>query len=85
MKRIFMFLATNFAIVLVPGISLRLLGSEPFLDEQGVGLDINSLLMFAAVFCFGGSVISLAISKWMAWRATGARLIETPGNATEQW
>lgn len=85
MKRIFLYLATNLAIVLVLGITLRLLGFERILDEQGVGLDINSLLMFAAVFGFGGSFISLAISKWMAKRATGARVIETPGNATEQW
>ena len=85
MKRIFMFLATNLAIVLVLGITLRLLGFERILDEQGAGLDINSLLMFAAVFGFGGSFISLAISKWMAKRSTGAKVIETPGNATEQW
>jgi heat shock protein HtpX len=63
MKRIFMFLATNLAIVLVLGITLRLLGFEHFLGEQGVGLDINSLLMFAVVFSFGGSFISLAMSK----------------------
>ena len=85
MKRIFLYLATNLAIVLVLGITLRLLGFERILDEQGVGLDINSLLMFAAVFGFGGSFISLAISKWMAKRATGARVIETPANAIEQW
>ncbi len=85
MKRIFLFLATNLAIVVVLGISLRLLGVERILDEQGVGLDINSLLVFSAVFGFGGSLISLAISKWTAKRFTGAQVIETPRNATEQW
>ncbi|WP_455201179.1 protease HtpX, partial [Kaarinaea lacus] len=48
-------------------------------------LDINSLLIFAAVFGFGGSFISLAISKWTAKRFTGARVIESPANSTEQW
>jgi heat shock protein HtpX len=84
MKRIFLYLATNLAIVLVLGITLRLLGFERILDEQGVGLDINSLLLFAAVFGFGGSFISLAISRWMAKRATGAKVIETASNASEQ-
>ena len=85
MKRIALFLATNIAIVLVLGITLRILGFERILDEQGVGLDINSLLVFAAVFGFGGSLISLAISKWTAKRFTGAKVIETPRNAAETW
>lgn len=85
MKRVFLFLATNIAIVLVLGISLRLLGFEGILDQQGVDLNINALLVFAAVFGFGGSFISLAISKWTAKRFTGAQVIETPGNSTEQW
>lgn len=85
MKRIALFLATNIAIVLVLGISMRLLGFEGILDQQGIDLDINSLLIFAAVFGFGGSFISLAISKWTAKRFTGARVIESPANSTEQW
>lgn len=85
MKRIFLYLATNMAIILVLGITLRLLGFERFLDEQGVGLDINSLLLFAAVFGFGGSFISLMMSKWTAKRFTGAQVIESPRTATEQW
>ena len=85
MKRIFLFLATNLAIILVLSITLRLLGFERLLDEQGVNLDLNSLLLFAAVFGFGGSFISLAISKWSAKRFTGAQVIESPRNATEQW
>ena len=85
MKRIMLFLATNLAIIIVLSITLRLLGVERILDEQGVGLDINSLLIFAAVFGFGGSFISLAISKWTAKRMTGAKVIEQPANNTEQW
>ncbi|MEJ2181657.1 MAG: M48 family metalloprotease, partial [Gammaproteobacteria bacterium] len=85
MKRIVLFLATNIAIVLVLGISMRLLGFEGILDQQGVDLDLNSLLIFAAVFGFGGSFISLAISKWTAKRFTGAKVIESPTNSTEQW
>lgn len=85
MKRIALFLATNIAIVLVLGITLRILGVERILDEQGVGLDINNLLVFAAVFGFGGSFISLAISKWTAKRFTGAEVIASPRNAQEQW
>jgi heat shock protein HtpX len=85
MKRIFLFLATNLAIIVVLSITLRLLGVERLLDEQGVNLDLNSLLVFAAVFGFGGSFISLAISKWTAKRFTGAQVIESPRNASEQW
>ena len=85
MKRIFLFLATNLAIIVVLSITLRLLGVERILDEQGVGLDINNLLVFAAVFGFGGSFISLAMSKWTAKRFTGARVIQQPANSTEQW
>lgn len=85
MKRIALFLATNIAIVLVLGITLRILGFERILDEQGLGLDINSLLIFAAVFGFGGSFISLAMSKWTAKRFTGAQVIESPRNDTESW
>ena len=85
MKRIALFLATNIAIILVLGISLRLLGFEGILDQQGIDLNINALLVFAAVFGFGGSFISLAISKWTAKRFTGAKVIESPKNSTEQW
>lgn len=85
MKRIFLFLATNLAILIVFGISLRILGVERFFLEQGVNLDINSLLIFAAAFGFGGSFISLAISKWTAKRMTRAKVIQQPSNNTEQW
>lgn len=85
MKRILLFLATNLAIVVVLSITLRLLGFERILDEQGAGLDINSLLVFAAVFGFGGSFMSLAMSKWTAKRFTGAQVIDMPRNAQEHW
>ena len=85
MKRIALFLMTNLAIIVVLSISLRLLGVEGILDAQGAGLDLNSLLIFASVFGFAGSFISLAMSKWTAKRFTGAQVITTPGNATEQW
>jgi heat shock protein HtpX len=85
MKRIFLFLATNLAIIAVLSVTLRLLGFERILDEQGVDLNLNALLVFAAVFGFGGSLISLAISKWTAKRLTGARVITQPRDQTEAW
>jgi len=85
MKRIFLFLVTNLAIILVLSISLRLLGFEGFLDQQGVDLNLNQTLLFAAVFGFGGSLISLAMSKWSAKRMTGAQVITQPQNDTERW
>src|SRR5215211_6084203 len=85
MKRIFLFLVTNIAVLLVLSVTLRLLGVDRILDQQGTGLNYQSLLVFAAVIGFGGSFISLLISKWMAKRATGAHVIETPSNQTERW
>ena len=85
MKRIFLFLATNLAVIAVLSVTLRLLGVEQILDRQGVGLDINSLIIFAAVLGFGGSLISLFISKWIAKRMMGLRIIETPSSSSEQW
>ena len=70
MKRIFLFLATNLAIVLVLSASMRVLGVEPYLNPQG--LNLNALLIFAAVMGFGGAFISLVISKWTAEIAVGA-------------
>ena len=84
-KRVVLFLVTNLAIVFVLGIVLNLLGVGRILDEQGVGLDLTNLIIFAAVFGFGGSLISLAISKWTAKRLTGARVITTPSSEVEAW
>ncbi len=83
MKRILLFLGTNLAIVLVLSLTMKILGVEPYLNENG--LNLGSLLIFAAVMGMGGSFISLAISKWMAKRATGARVIENPSTPGEVW
>ena len=83
MKRIVLFLATNFAILIVLSISARILGVDRFLTSNG--LNLNLLLGFAAVIGFGGSFISLAISKWMAKMSTGAQVITQPRNTDEQW
>ena len=83
MKRIFLFLATNLAIMLVLSITMRILGVEPYLTANG--LNLTSLLIFAAVMGMGGSFISLAISKWMAKRSVGAVVIENPRTPAEIW
>jgi heat shock protein HtpX len=85
MKRIFLLVATNLAILVVLSISLRLLGVDRILDEQGVGLDLNALLIFSAVVGFAGSFISLALSKFTAKRMMGVRVIEQPRSAAESW
>jgi heat shock protein HtpX len=85
MKRVFLFLVTNLAVVVVLSIVLQLLGVERILDERGVGLDYRSLLIFSFVFGMGGSFISLLLSKWLAKRTTGCVLIEDPRNDTELW
>src|SRR5690606_40298778 len=80
-KRIGLFLATNLAVMVLLGVVLSVL--------QGVfGIqlgDNGTLLVFAMIFGFGGSLISLLISKWSAKRSTGAQVIETPRNEAEQW
>ncbi|SFV84948.1 heat shock protein HtpX [hydrothermal vent metagenome] len=85
MKRIFLFLMTNIAILVLLSITLSLLGVEGILKENGSDLDLNALLIFSAVFGFGGAFISLAISKWMAKRMTGAVVIESPSTNMEKW
>lgn len=85
MKRIMLYLATNIAVLAVLSVTMRLLGIENLLDEQGTGLNMTSLLIFAAVIGFSGSLISLAISKWTAKRLTGAQVITSPKNPTEKW
>ncbi len=85
MKRVFLFVLTNLAIVFVLSIVLRLLGVDGILEAQGAGLDMTGLLVFASVFGFGGAFISLALSKWMAKRMTGARVIEQPSTEAEAW
>ena len=83
MKRILLFVVTNFAILLVASITLRLLGFEPWLNQQGI--NFNSLLVFGALLGFGGAFFSLAISKWSAKKMMGVRVIEEPRNEVERW
>lgn len=83
MKRIFLFLATNLAVILVMSIVLSLLGVNRYL--YGTGLNLGNLLVFSLVVGFTGSIISLLISKPMAKWSTGARVITTPANSTENW
>lgn len=83
MKRVLLFLLTNFAILLVASATLRLLGVEPWLNERGI--NFTSLLIFGAVLGFGGSFVSLAISKWMAKRMMGVKVIGEPRNEPEAW
>jgi heat shock protein HtpX len=83
MKRVLLFLLTNLAILLVLGVVAELTGFDTWLARQGDSL--GGLLAFAACFGFAGSLLSLALSKWMAKRAMGVRVIETPATATELW
>jgi heat shock protein HtpX len=85
MMRILLFLATNVAILVVVSIIFNLLGLSGALDAQGMGLDLNSLLVMSAVIGMTGSFISLAMSKWSAKRAMGVQVIEQPQNQTERW
>ena len=85
MKRVMLFLATNVAVLVVLSIVLQVLGVESVLDERGVDLDYEALLIFAAVFGMGGAFINLALSKFFAKRLTGARVIAEPREAHEQW
>lgn len=85
MMRIFLFLATNAAILVVISIIFNVLGLSSTLDAQGVNLNLNALLVMSAIIGMTGSVISLAMSKWSAKRAMGVHVIEQPQNQTEQW
>jgi heat shock protein HtpX len=84
MKRIILLVATNFAILLVLSVTMQLLGVDQMLAQE-TGLNLYGLLLFAGIFGFGGSFISLLISKWMAKMAVGAHVIEVPANQTERW
>ena len=84
-KRIVLFLITNLAVIFVLNITMRLLGVDRLLSQSGGGLDLTSLLVFAAVIGFGGAFVSLAMSKWSAKFMTGAQVIASPRTETEQW
>ena len=85
LKRVTLFVITNLAVLFVLSIVLRLLGVDQILDESGTGINYQALLILSGVIGFGGSFISLAISKWMAKRSTGARVITQPSNDAEAW
>ena len=85
MLRIFLFLATNVAIMIVISIVFSLLGLSGTLDANGVDLNLNALLIMSGVIGMSGSFISLAISKWSAKRGMGVHVIEQPQNQTEKW
>ena len=85
MLRLLLFVGTNIGILLVLSISLRLLGVDSMLEQQGGALNLNALLIFSAVFGMGGSFISLAMSKWMAKKSMGVQLIDTPKTEQESW
>ena len=76
-KRVFLFLATNLAVLALVSIVMSLLGVNP--------RSASGLLVMAALFGFGGSIVSLLMSKWVAKRTTGAHVIEQPRNEAEQW
>lgn len=83
MKRVFLFLLTNIAVMLVLSVSARILGIDRFLTSHG--MDMGMLLAFSALIGFGGSFISLLMSKTMAKWSTGAQVIENPRNQEEAW
>ena len=79
MKRIFLFILTNLAVLVVVSIILSLLGLSGNPNQMG------SLLAYSAVVGFTGSIISLLTSKWVAKRSVGAEVITEPQNELEAW
>jgi len=83
MKRIFLLVVTNLAVVILLLVTASLLGVDRFLTAQG--LNLGSLLVFSALIGFGGAFFSLAVSKWMAKKSTGAQVIVEPRDRAEAW
>jgi heat shock protein HtpX len=83
MKRIFLFVATNLAVLVVLSVAAQLLGIDRYLAAHGQSM--GGLLIVAAFFGFGGALISLGLSKWMAKRAMGVQVIASAKNADEEW
>jgi len=83
MKRVFLFLATNLAVILVMSLVLSLLGVNNYLTASGI--NFSTLMVFSLVVGFTGAIFSLLISKPMAKWSTGARVIDSPSNSTELW
>jgi heat shock protein HtpX len=84
MKRIFLFVLTNLAVLVVINIALRLLGVDRILNQSG-SINFNALLVMSVVIGFSGSIISLFMSKWMAKQSVGAQTITDPIDPTERW
>jgi heat shock protein HtpX len=82
MKRVLLFVLTNVAVMVVLSSVVYLLGLDRYLSGRG---GMGGLLLVAAIFGFGGAFISLAMSKWIAKRSMGVKVIEQPANATEKW
>jgi len=85
MMRIMLFLATNAAVLVVVSVVFQMLGLEGVLAKNGVDLNLQALLVMSAVIGFTGSFISLAMSKFLAKRSMGVKVIEQPRDHTEQW
>ncbi|RLA22943.1 MAG: zinc metalloprotease HtpX, partial [Gammaproteobacteria bacterium] len=85
MMRIFLFLATNVAIMVVVSIIFSIFGLSGTLAANGIDLNLTSLLILSGVIGMTGSFISLAMSKWSAKRGMGVHVIEQPQNQTEKW
>jgi len=83
MKRIFLFVATNLAVMVLLSIVLSVLGVDQFLTESGI--NVGALLIFSLIVGFAGSIFSLLISKPMAKWSTGAKVIDAPENSAELW
>ena len=85
MKRIFLFLATNFAVLIVISLVFKLLGFQGLLQANGVDLNLGAVLVWAGLIGFSGSIISLLMSKGMAKRSMGVQVITHPTTPFEQW
>ncbi len=83
--QILLFLATNAAVLLLISVIFSLLGIDGILQQNGVDLDLQALLVMSAVIGMSGSFISLLMSKWSAKRSMGVHILEQPSNATERW
>lgn len=85
MLRIGLFMATNVAILALFTIIFQTLGLEQYLASQGLNTNLTGMLIMCAMFGFGGSLISLFISKWMAKRSSGTKIIDQPSTPDERW
>jgi len=84
-QRVILFLIANFSVVIVLSVAMRVLGVDAWLATQGLEGQLTGILIMAVLIGFGGSLISLAMSKTMAKRGMGVQVIDRPGNSTEQW